>query len=137
MADLTITASSVLPSSTAVKRTGKAGEAITAGQPVYQDSDGLWWQADADDTATKAAAGGIAVSSAEGAGQSVVVATEDDNFTVGATLEAGTAYGVSATKGGIAPLSDLMTGDYITFLGVAKDTSKLMLRPLATGEQHT
>lgn len=136
MADLTITASSVQYGSTANIRSGVAGEAIEAGQPVYQDTAGLIWQADADDTEAKAAAVGIAINTAEAANQRVAYAIEDSDFTPGATLTAGEAYALSATKGGICPIADLVTDDYITFLGVAKDTSKLYLKPLVTGGQH-
>lgn len=136
MADLTITASSVQPGSTSNIRSGVAGEAIEAGQPVYQATDGKLWQADANDTETKAAAVGVAVSTAESANQRVSYAIEDPAFVPGATLAAGTAYGVSATKGGICPVEDLATDDFITFLGIAKSTSVLHLKPLATGGQH-
>ena len=47
MADLTITAANVAPGAGAVKDTGTAGEALTAGQLVYKKSaDGKWYKAD-------------------------------------------------------------------------------------------
>lgn len=136
MADLSQTASSVLPGANADIRHGTAGEAITAGMPIYQDTAGALWQADANDTEAKAAVVGIAISSAEAAGQKVSYVIEDDDLTIGATVAAGDALVLSATKGGIAPEADLATDDYVTFLGIGKSATKIAFKPIVTGAQH-
>jgi len=126
----------VQPGTNAVKRHGVAGEAITAGEPVYVTTAGLVMRAQADDTAEAAAAVGIAISSAEAANQSVSYVTQDNDFTVGGTVAVGASYYVSATVGGIAPEADLATGDYATLIGVGKSASKIHLKPIVTGAQH-
>jgi len=42
-------------------------------------------------------------------------------------MTVGEVYVVSATAGGIAPVGDLTTGNYVTVLGVATTTSNLQL----------
>lgn len=128
MADLTVTASSVLASAAAtVVRTGVAGATVTAGQPVYSDSADENSLKPAQATAAKENATGIALHGAAD-GQPLSYVTKDSGFTPGATLIAGEIYVVSsAAAGGIAPIGDLTTGDYVTILGVAKSASVLNL----------
>lgn len=131
MADIVITAASVVAGSGAKVTSGTAGATVTAGQVVYLDSatTGKWLLADSD-AATAAARGqganvGIALNGASD-GQPIDVLTEGP-ITLGSVLTAGTAYYLSATPGGIAPLADLLTGDYVTLLGLATSTSVLQL----------
>ncbi|WP_028003175.1 hypothetical protein [Sinorhizobium meliloti] len=131
MADIVITPASVVPGAGAKVTSGTAGATITAGQVVYLDSTttGKWHHADSD-AATAAARGqganvGIALNGASN-GQPIDVLTEGP-ITLGAVLTAGTAYYLSPTPGGIAPLADLLTGDYVTLLGLATSTSVLNL----------
>jgi len=49
------------------------------------------------------------------------------NLTISAVMTVGEVYVVSATAGGIAPVGDLVTGNYVTVLGVATTTSNLQL----------
>jgi hypothetical protein len=46
-------------------------------------------------------------------------------ITIGATLTAGTAYYLSDTPGGICPLADLLSGEYVVLLGLAASTTVL------------
>ena len=46
-------------------------------------------------------------------------------ITIGATVVPGTMYGISATAGGICPMADLTTGNYVTPLGLAISTTVL------------
>lgn len=138
MADITITATSVVKSTGAIVRTDKpAGETITAGQVVYlKSSDSKWWKAQCDGTAEESGVGvamGIALNGA-GAGQPVAVQTSGD-ITIGATIVAGTTYVVSATGGGIAPQADLTSTNRVTFVGYGKTTGILTLNIIATGVQ--
>ncbi|MDX0007827.1 hypothetical protein GOB40_13900 [Sinorhizobium meliloti] len=131
MADLVITAANVVAGAGAKTTSGTAGAAITAGQVVYLDSTTTGkWQLSDSDAATAAARGqganvGIALNGAAN-GQPLEVLTEGP-ITLGAVLTAGTAYYLSPTPGGIAPLADLLTGDYVTLLGLATSTSVLNL----------
>lgn len=133
MADLSITAANVLAGAGAKTELGTAGEAITQGQQVYQASDtGKWMKADADSaTAEARTARGTALCAAS-ASQPIVVQKSGD-ITIGATLTANTAYYLSSTAGGICPLADVGTGEYMQLIGLAISTSVLRLSYLATG----
>ena len=131
MADLTITAANVAPSTGAQKSTGIAGVAITAGQSVYVDSSGLVQLAKAD-TAVHAAATGIALDNAA-AGQPITYQT-GGTITIGATVVKAGFYFVSAANGGgICLQADLATGNYPTLLGYAPNTTTLVVSPIAPG----
>lgn len=125
MADLTITAASVLAASGARKALEVAGAAITAGQAVYLDStDNTVKLADSNSaTAAARVPFGIALNGAA-AGQPVEVQTSGP-VTLGATLTPGSTYYLSATPGGICPAADLVTGMYPTILGIATSASVL------------
>lgn len=133
MADLSITAGSVVPGSGSIRRRGVAGEAIAAGQMVYLDpADGTYKLADCDSaTAAARSPAGIAVNSA-GDGQPVTL-VESGDVTLGSVLTAGTAYFLSGTAGGIAPVADLLTGDYPVIVGIARSASVLRIGLLESG----
>lgn len=123
MADIAITATSVVGSGSATRETGSAGEAITAGQAVYLDSaTNKYKLSDANATGAKTVRG-IALNGA--ALNQPVVVQKDGPITIGATLVAGTTYCLSATAGGICPQADLTTGDDVVVIGVAASTSVL------------
>ncbi|MBD9569039.1 hypothetical protein [Ensifer sp. ENS08] len=130
MADLTITAANCISGAGARIEHGTAGETITAGKLVFLDqtTTGKWLLADAD-AATAAARGqgkiGVALNGASN-GQPLAVQTEGP-ITIGATVVAGTTYYLSPNPGGIAPLADILTGDYVTIVGVATSTSAIRL----------
>lgn len=131
MADLTITAASVIAGAGAQTKTGTAGATIAAGDVVYLDTTttGKWQLADAD-AATAAARGqganvGIALNGASD-GQPIVVSVSGA-VTLGAVLTAGAAYYLSGTPGKICPLADVTGGDYYTLLGLAASASVLNL----------
>lgn len=119
MADFSITATSVIPSSSANIQKGTAGGTITAGMPVYKDSSdsNKIKPADADADASSNAVG-IAVTGAA-SGQVVYYVTNDSALELGlADSDVGKPLFVSTTAGGICPWEDLATGDYATFLGM-------------------
>ena len=127
MADLTITAASVVPSDGYVATTGVAGETITRGQTLYlKAADTRYWKADANASSATAAVAGISLSDAA-AGQACLVMT-GGSITIGATITAGLIYVNSATAGGIAPSADLVTGWRTSILGVATSTTVLALK---------
>jgi len=135
MADLTITAASVAKSTGAVEnKQYVAGETITAGQAVYlKSSDSKWWKAQADGTSAEADAIGIALNGAA-AGQPVSVQTAGA-ITIGATIAVGTTYVVSATAGGIAPVADLASTNYLTYLAYGSAAGVLTLNVKSTAIQ--
>jgi hypothetical protein len=128
MADLTITAANVAPVGSSTQRqTGTAGASITAGQSVYVDGadSNKVKLADAD-AAASAAAVGVALHAAA-ANQPITYATSGP-VTIGATPVVGQWYAVSTTAGGIAPLADLSSGDFITILGQCEEAGKINVK---------
>lgn len=135
MADISITAASVLASATAViRREYTAGATITAGQLVYLNASNQWVLADANAAATGNGITdlrGIALNGAS-SGQPLSVCVEDSDFTPGGTLTNGSAVYGSNTAGGIT--HDVPgSGAYPVSLGVAKSASKMNLKTCASG----
>lgn len=134
MADITVTAGSVLASSTALRATGVAGSTITAGQPVYIDTanGNVLKPTDSNASLLAATVAGIALNGGA-TGQPIAYVYEDPDFTPGATLVSGTVYGPSSTPGGICPNADLTTGDFPSVLFIAKSTSKGVMKIVRGG----
>lgn len=137
MADLTQTPANVAVGSNIAVTLVVAGEAIVQGEPVYRSSlDSYYYKADADAEAS-ADVKGIAVTPAGASGDRFVLAANKSGQTgdinLGATLTQGETYVVSTNSGKIAPIGDLTTGDYVTYLGVASSSTILKLRSNATG----
>ena len=134
MANISQTAANVKAgSSTTRAQLVQGGEAITQGQPVYLASDGKYYQTDANDTAVKAQAKGIALSPCGIDGYFLMAV--DGLVDLGGTLAVGQVYCVSATKGAIAPYGDLTTNDYVTILGIATTTALLDINLVVSGVQ--
>lgn len=136
MADLSITAASVAKVSGNVF-TDTSAVAITAGQAIYKDTSGtsdVMRLADADASATTAAVKGIALHACA-AGQPITYQIDGD-ITIGATPTVGQVYVLSATAGGIAPVSDLTANWYTSIIGVGKSSTVLKLGLNPTGVLH-
>ena len=134
MVDITVTPAEVLPSSGARRelKVIDTGVTVTAGQSVYVDATSSKLKLADTDAAASAAASGIAELGG-GPGQQIPVIYEDDALDPGATLVVGETYVVSTTAGGIAPLSDLVAGDFTTILGIATTAASLKLHILVGG----
>jgi hypothetical protein len=127
MTDLSITAANVLPGSGAVLVTGTAGEALTAGQALYQKAaDSKWYKADCNSATAEVRVAKAIALGACAAGQPCVVQTSGQ-ITIGATVVEGVVYYLSGTAGGIRPVADNTTGDYTQTIGMAVSTSALQL----------
>lgn len=125
MADLTVTAASVVPGSNATKVQGVAGETITAGQAVYRDTTTRKYMKADSNSATAAARQSVGIAlTGSSLNQPIVVQTAGD-VTIGATMTAGVAYYLSDTAGGICPVADVGSGEYVCLLGVSKSTTVL------------
>lgn len=133
MADLNITAASVSPGTGAQLLSATAGATLTAGQTIYIDSsdNNKAKLADANDGAAKAEVAGLTINGAA-TGQKVNY-QKSGSLNPGATLTVGQTYINSTNAGGIAPISDLATGSYVSILGVATSTSNLKLGILNSG----
>ena len=138
MADLVVTATTVLKGTGMTVQTGTAGEAITAGQPIFRDTatgatNGQFLKCDNNDNLRNFACDGIALNS-PAAGQPISYGSGGE-YNPGATVAVGTAYYVSSNPGGICVETDLLTGMKVIFIGVATATNKLKLNifvPAAT-----
>ena len=131
-ADLSITATSVIPGANARFQDGIAGASLTAGQVVYADASdsGKIKLADANASATTANVLGIAAHAAA-SGQPVRVIIWDDDLTIGATVSmTAPVYVLSGTAGGIAPTADVTTGWYPVVLFISKSTTKVIFDPV-------
>ena len=131
MADLVQTSTSVANVSGGISADFNGGATITAGSPVYLDSNNLWQKAQAD------TAGHLGVVSGVGARLGILMSDtisgrkalvqEGGIVNPGATMTQGVIYCVSAANAGkIAPLSDIVTSGFQIFiLGIAKTSSQL------------
>lgn len=137
MADITVTAANVAPGSDAfINKDYNFGATVTQGQSVYLDTSTTpptWKLADADSTATTAAAKGMSLN-AGSSGQPAAVQISG-GYNPGGTVAVGTIYVVSGTAGGICPSSDLASGDWVTIVGIGTTTSNIQLLFLASGVQ--
>jgi hypothetical protein len=123
LADITITAAGVIAGADSTVENGTAGATITAGQTVYLDTATNRYElADADGAADLRRPRGIALNGAAD-GQPLRILKAGDLTMDG--LTAGVTYYQSPNPGGIAPRADVLTGDYVTVIGVAKSTTVL------------
>ena len=127
MADLTVTAASVLSGSGAKLRYGTAGAALTAGQVVYYDTSTTSYKLADNDSATAAVRSPVGIAlHAAGSGQPITVQTAGP-ITIGATTAVGVVYCLSSTAGGICPSADIAAGDYNSILGIGTSTTVINL----------
>lgn len=126
MSDISITAANVAKTTTNSVEYGTAGGTITAGMAVYLDEADSRYKAARANSAATAICSGIALHGAS-AGQPLAVQT-GGIITIGGTAVVGEQYVVSAAAaGGIAPLSDLSTGNYVVPLGWGKTATTIQL----------
>ena len=138
MANLTITVASVLqPSSNPQLKTDVAGEALLRGQVACLAADNKWYKADCTTLLKSGNGNGSSniriVLSDSGTGQPVVLLEPGQTYTVGATTSIGKLYVLSATSALICLNTDLVTGNYLTTLGIARTTSSIDFAPNSTG----
>lgn len=138
MANISQTAANVgIGSGTTRTKVVQVGEGVTQGMPLRLDtSDGKYYQCDANASLSTSQCDGMALTAASTDGYIVMALPgEGSSVNVGATLTVGTTYAVSATKGAIAPIADLTTGDWVTILGTASTTALLSFVVDNTGVQ--
>ena len=125
-ADISITAANVVPATGYRFEDGTAGATITAGQLLYKDSgDSNKFKLVDNDASATASVYGIALNGAA-SGQPIRVQT-DGTITIGGTVAVGTIYVSSSNAGGIAPSTDLASGDYTSVVGIALTTGTISM----------
>ncbi|WP_291854881.1 hypothetical protein [Bradyrhizobium sp.] len=133
MVDIVVTPANVVGGADAERIQGVAGATVLAGQVVYRDSVTRRFLLADNNSATPDVRNpiGIALHGASN-GQPLAVQTGGD-LNVGATLVVGETYYLSDTPGGICPEADLVTGEFVSVLGVATTASNLKMRMLVSG----
>lgn len=125
MADLSVTATSVVKYAGAEVEQVTWGETVTAGQPVYKSSsDNLHYKSDAN-ASSDAYCDGVALTG--GAVNQVGFIVKRGDYNPGATVAVGTIYVVSATEGGVCPVADLTSTQNVIIIGIAVTTTKIRL----------
>ena len=128
MADLTIVPGDVQNTDTATLIEGDAAVVVAAGQAVYRNASSKFALADADGATPLFRVVGIAVNSAK-ADQPLQVCTGDSAFVCGAAdVEIGQVYVLSATAGGIAPVTDLVNPMNCQVIGVGISATEIYLK---------
>lgn len=131
MADISITAASVVAASSGRTKQVTAGGTVTRGMPVYKDtSDNNEYKACDANAQASSICDGIALNDAAD-GQPLTVC-EEGNITYNAVLTKGEIYCVSENAGGICPEADVGSGEYMTVLGVATSTTVLKFKPISS-----
>lgn len=121
MTAIAVTAASVAPGD-GTQETRLSGAAITAGQLVYMDANGLY-QVATNATAASSVVRGVALDTAPGAGQPLTI-QRTGKWTVGGTVVVGKSYNLG-TAGGIIPVDDIAGGEYITNVGVGISATQI------------
>jgi len=135
MADISITASAVVPSSAAVIKYTTAGATLTAGQLIYLDvadldANGIGKAklSDANGAAALRVVDGMCIGGAS-AGQPIAYVTYDTALVIAASgLTANTILILSDTPGGVAPSTDLSSGEYLSVIAVVKSATTIFFR---------
>lgn len=127
MTDLSVTAANVVPGTDARQEVGVAGETITAGQALYKSSTtGKWMKADSNSATAEARAATAIALTGSSLDQPIVVQTSG-TITIGATMTAGIQYYLSDTAGGICPVADIGSGEYVDLVGLSTSTTVMTL----------
>ena len=125
MPDIVITPANVIKGAGAGIAIGTAGATITAGQAVALNNSNQYILAQANLVNT-AAVVGIALDGAS-AGQPLEILTSG-SITIGGTVVSGQVYVLAADNpGAIAPVTDLVTGNYTSVIGVANSSSVILV----------
>lgn len=124
MVDLTVTPANTIGN---VSEHGVAGETITAGQAVYKDATTKKWMKADSNSATVDARHAIGIALNGAAINQPVAIQKSGDITLGATLTPGVAYYLSDTPGGVCPVADVGSGEYVCLLGVAKSATVLTI----------
>lgn len=115
MPAFSINVSNVIRSTSGSIFIGTAGQAITAGQPLYFDSTNSVYKL--ANGLTNNPVAGIAVDGAA-LNQDIVICTKDPNFSPGYPIVSGNIALLGNVAGAVQPYEDRTTGWYVTALGV-------------------
>lgn len=126
MADVVINPADVSVTTPSGSQRSTSSAAMVAGQIIYPDTNTTVALANAGAVDT-AAAVGMLLNDATAAGQPVSYARSGDIVTVSSVLTVGEVYVPSVTDGGLAPVVDLLTGNFTTVFAVAIAANQLKI----------
>ncbi len=133
MADISVTAANCVPVAGTQVEYGTAGETIAAGKAIYlAAATNRWMLADSNAAGAEARTATALALTGSSAGQPIGLMRSGD-VTLGGTVVAGTAYYLSDTPGGICPVADIGSGEYVCLVGIATTTAVLRLKFEYTG----
>lgn len=135
MTDIVITPSDVQIVTPGNFAEGFVVQAVAAGDACRRVSGTTYDLAESGDTAEKA--DGVVIALSSGAEGQLVKFAANGRLAIGGGVELGDVLALSATPGKLAPISDLVPGDYFTLVAVGVGDGIIELRPLVTGEQFT
>lgn len=128
-----VTAASVVASDQAVIIEIPAGATIAQGDLLYIDTNNTAKVASAaGGSATSADVACMSLSSAA-SGQRVRCVAYDPALTVGGTIAVGELYVLSGVAGKFSTSTSLISGSYVTVVGIGISTTKMFFRPTASG----
>ena len=133
MTDLVITAANVVPGANSKQETGTAGEALAPGKLIYKAAATNKWMLSDSNSATAEARTPTAVCLTGSGLNQPVVAHRSGLLTIGAAVAANTPYFASDTPGGICPIADVGTGEYMTEVGIAVSATVIDVSFKSTG----
>lgn len=137
MTDLSVTAASCVPGSNSNQVQGIAGETIAQGKAVYKSSStGKWMLADSNAASAEARGSDVSNVGIALTGSSLnqpIVVHKSGDLTLGATMTAGIPYFLSDAPGGVCPIADVGSGEYVVQIGIATSTTVLAVKPVYTG----
>lgn len=128
MADLVITAANVIAGSNAQKSGGIAGEAVVAGKLGYYDTTVKKYFLADNNSATAAARKPTCMFLNSAAANQPVSVMNEGDVAMGSIFTPGTAYFLSDTPGGICPVADLASGEYVSLVGLSKSATTLAVK---------
>jgi hypothetical protein len=137
MSDITISSSLVQPGESVPTSLAISGADFSApGMLLYIDGSdrGRAKKADAL-TFAKSQVAGVNLNAAT-TGQPLIYQT-DGTYGVGGALTVGTVYVASTNAGGIAPITDMTTGSYVSVWGVALTTAQIDIARFNSGVAKT
>lgn len=125
MVDIVLTATSVIPGADSVQEAGTLGATVTAGQLGYKEAATKTWKLFDSNSATAEVRQVTGIFLNGGASGQPCRIHKSGDITIGATLTAGLAYYGSDTPGGICPVADIGSGEYVNLVGIAKSATVL------------
>lgn len=127
--------SSIKPSSDTILTRVQWGDTVILGQPVYLDSN-TKYKVGAASSIITANVSAIAFSAGVDTDYGYILSGSTIMTFVGTTFIIGDPYFLSATAGNIVPLADVLTGHYVTLLGIALSATTIRLIITPTGYAH-